>query len=196
MGKSYKKEIIKLRKENKSYNEIVDILGCSKSTVSYHCNNEGLGEPDNGCLKLTEEIKSNVKDFYKKNTVKETIKLISNKYNIDVSKTTLRTHLGKKTGEVLSEKERKRRKVIAVTKRRKKLREMAIEFLGGKCSKCGYNKCVDALETHHVNPEEKEFSLSLRGMTRSWEKIKEELKKCILVCANCHREIHYEFNKN
>ena len=79
MGKSYKKEIIKLRKENKSYNEIVDILGCSKSTVSYHCNNEGLGEPDNGCLKLTEEIKSNVKDFYKKNTVKETIKLISNK---------------------------------------------------------------------------------------------------------------------
>ena len=78
----------------------------------------------------------------------------------------------------------------AVTARRKKLKKMAIEYKGGKCIFCGYNKCNDALDFHHLNSKEKEFGLSVRGLTRSWKKIKEELNKCILVCANCHRELH------
>jgi len=80
----------------------------------------------------------------------------------------------------------------AVTARRKKLKKMAIEYKGGKCIFCGYDKCNDALDFHHLNSKEKEFGLSVRGLTRSWEKIKEELDKCILVCANCHRELHAE----
>jgi len=80
----------------------------------------------------------------------------------------------------------------AVTARRKKLKKMAIEYKGGKCIFCGYNKCNDALDFHHLNSKEKEFGLSVRGLTRSWKKIKEELDKCILVCANCHRELHAE----
>lgn len=80
----------------------------------------------------------------------------------------------------------------AVTKRRKKLKIMSVEYKGGKCEKCGYNKCTDALDFHHVDPTQKDFGLSMRGMTRSWEKIKQELDKCILVCSNCHREIHAE----
>jgi len=78
----------------------------------------------------------------------------------------------------------------AVTARRKKLKKMAIEYKGGKCIFCGYHKCNDALDFHHLNSKEKEFGLSVRGLTRSWKKIKEELDKCILVCANCHRELH------
>jgi DNA replicative helicase MCM subunit Mcm2 (Cdc46/Mcm family) len=78
----------------------------------------------------------------------------------------------------------------AVTARRKKLKKMAIEYKGGKCIFCGYNKCNDALDFHHLDSNKKEFGLSVRGLTRSWEKIKEELDKCILVCANCHRELH------
>lgn len=80
----------------------------------------------------------------------------------------------------------------AVTARRKKLKKMAIEYKGGKCIFCGYDKCNDALDFHHLDSKEKEFGLSVRGLTRSWEKIKEELDKCILVCANCHRELHAE----
>jgi hypothetical protein len=80
--------------------------------------------------------------------------------------------------------------VIAVSKRRKKLKILAIEYKGGSCSKCGYDKCVDALDFHHLKPEEKEFNFSSGGYTRSWDKMKKELDKCILVCANCHREIH------
>ncbi len=65
---------------------------------------------------------------------------------------------------------------------------MAIEYLGGRCMICGYNKCLTALEFHHLY--NKKFGFSSRGITRSWQKIKEELKKCVLVCSNCHKEIH------
>lgn len=78
----------------------------------------------------------------------------------------------------------------AVKKRRKELRVKAIIKMGGKCSICGYDKCFDALEFHHINPENKSFNISVRGLTRSWENIEAEISKCILICANCHREIH------
>jgi len=78
----------------------------------------------------------------------------------------------------------------AVATRRKKLKALAIEYKGGKCLFCGYNKCNDVLDFHHIISKEKEFGLSVRGLTRSWNKIKKELDKCVLVCANCHRELH------
>lgn len=55
---------------------------------------------------------------------------------------------------------------------------------------CGYNKCPTALEFHHKTGEKKDFGLSSKGLTRSWAKIQKELDKCILVCSNCHKEIH------
>jgi predicted HNH restriction endonuclease len=78
----------------------------------------------------------------------------------------------------------------AVVKRRKKLKDMAIEYGGGKCQVCGYDRCKRALSFHHKEPSQKDFGLSSRGLTRSWEKTKIEIDKCILVCANCHMEIH------
>lgn len=78
----------------------------------------------------------------------------------------------------------------AVQRRRDKVKLMSIAYKGGKCQCCGYNKYVGALEFHHINSEEKDFGISAKGYTRSWERVKEELDKCILVCANCHREIH------
>ena len=80
--------------------------------------------------------------------------------------------------------------IAAVHKRRKKIRKMAIEYKGGQCEVCGYSHCIEALEFHHVNSNGKDFSISSKGYTRSWQKVKEELAKCMLVCANCHREIH------
>ena len=79
-------------------------------------------------------------------------------------------------------------------KRRNNLKIKAIEYKGGKCEICGYDKCVDALDFHHLDPSEKEFRIS-DGYTRSWEKVQIELDKCMLVCANCHREIHAELHK-
>jgi len=80
--------------------------------------------------------------------------------------------------------------IEAVKKRRKRLKKMAVDYRGGKCVICGYNRDVSALEFHHREGTSKDFGLSTRGITRSWEKTRKELDKCILVCANCHREIH------
>jgi 5-methylcytosine-specific restriction endonuclease McrA len=65
----------------------------------------------------------------------------------------------------------------------------AVIYKGGACQACGYAKCDAALEFHHRNPEEKDFSFSrFKGV--SIEKVKPELDKCVLLCANCHRETH------
>lgn len=78
----------------------------------------------------------------------------------------------------------------AVSKRRKKLREMARETKGSKCLICGYNKCPRALVFHHLDPSKKDFGLSVKGLTRSWDAIRAEIDKCVLLCANCHMELH------
>ena len=49
---------------------------------------------------------------------------------------------------------------------------------------------MEALEFHHLDSSQKDFSISEKGYTRSWLKVREELDKCALVCANCHRELH------
>lgn len=76
---------------------------------------------------------------------------------------------------------------VKIQRNRKKL--WCVTYLGGKCKLCGYNKCVGALEFHHRNPEEKEFTFA-KYMQSSEEKLKVELDKCDLLCANCHREEH------
>lgn len=85
--------------------------------------------------------------------------------------------------------DRREELIKAVAKRRRKIKTLAIEYKGGKCQSCGYNKYQGALDLHHINSAEKEFSIGDKGYTRSWEKVKAELDKCILVCANYHREI-------
>lgn len=79
--------------------------------------------------------------------------------------------------------------IKAVAKRRKKLKILAVEYKGGQCVACGYKRCVGALELHHINKSDKTFGIGDKGYTRSWEKVKSELDKCLLLCANCHREI-------
>lgn len=68
-------------------------------------------------------------------------------------------------------------------------KQAAIEGMGGECQICGYSKCHRTLHFHHVNPKSKDFSFT--GIAYiDWIEIENELKKCILVCANCHGEIH------
>lgn len=83
--------------------------------------------------------------------------------------------------------DRREELIKAVAKRRRKIKFLAIEYKGGKCQICGYNKYVGALDFHHL--ANKTFSIGDKGYTRSWARVKEELDKCILVCSNCHREI-------
>lgn len=64
-------------------------------------------------------------------------------------------------------------------------------IMGNSCSICGYNKTQWSLHYHHINQSQKEFGISqLRSSPGSWHNIENELRKCTLVCANCHGEIH------
>ena len=76
---------------------------------------------------------------------------------------------------------------------RKEVKRRLIEYKGGKCQICGYNRCQDALDFHHLDPSQKDYNISVG--TKSFNTLKSEVDKCILVCANCHREIHAGFIK-
>jgi 5-methylcytosine-specific restriction endonuclease McrA len=71
------------------------------------------------------------------------------------------------------------------------LKKELVNLLGGKCIICGYDKCLSSLTFHHKNPSEKSFAIS-RALCkkRSKEELIEEVKKCVLLCSNCHNEIH------
>ena len=71
--------------------------------------------------------------------------------------------------------------------KKKLLKNKAISYMGGCCQICGYNKCEAALHFHHLNPHEKDFTISSKS---NWEDIVDELDKCILLCANCHISYH------
>lgn len=78
----------------------------------------------------------------------------------------------------------------AVTERRQKLKKQCVEYLGGKCSLCGYNKYHGALDFHHKDPTQKDFNFAKFRRYKFTQVLKQELDKCILLCANCHREVH------
>ena len=59
------------------------------------------------------------------------------------------------------------------------------------CAICGYNKCDSALDFHHSNPKNKKYGINLSKMYK--KDLADELNKCILLCANCHREITYNY---
>lgn len=80
---------------------------------------------------------------------------------------------------------------IRVKEWRNRTKERIIQAMGGKCQCCGYDKCNAALDLHHVDSSDKEFSFGdIRANPKTWIAITDELRKCILICANCHREVH------
>lgn len=65
----------------------------------------------------------------------------------------------------------------------------AINLMGGKCQKCGYDKYIEAMDFHHIKGKDKEF-IGAGIQTKNWSKVVKELKKCVLLCCRCHREEH------
>lgn len=184
-----KQEIIKLRLQGCNYKEIATILGCAKSTISYHCKSLNIpwkttDEKIAEATRLYTELGSIVEVAARTGLAAQTVsKLVG---GATLTKKADKTVIPK-VESLLTRKEQVVRNVIAWRKRKK---IDAVAYKGGKCSICSYDKCIAALEFHHLDPTQKDFGISKDGTTRSWELIKAELDKCILVCANCHREIH------
>ena len=84
----------------------------------------------------------------------------------------------------------------AVKKWRYNTKKRIIDSMGGCCQICGYSKCEGALALHHIDPNKKELSFgAIRANPKNWLSITEELKKCILLCHNCHSEVHNNMAK-
>jgi hypothetical protein len=77
----------------------------------------------------------------------------------------------------------------AVSRRRRAVKEILVAEAGGACVLCGYFRCTAALQFHHQEPILKAFSISERGVTRALARAREEARKCVLLCANCHAEV-------
>lgn len=77
----------------------------------------------------------------------------------------------------------------AVSRRRRRVKEILVAEAGGKCALCGYDRCQEALHFHHLDPSSKEFHLGHQGQSRSLARSRAEAEKCVLVCGNCHAEV-------
>lgn len=170
----YSEKIIELRKENKTYKEIAKELNCAISTISYHCTLHKLGGTND---KVSKEEKIKLQELYNKYQSVNKVHKITGR-----AKATILNHIK------LNKNKPKQTNSKSVILWRKRTKQKLVDYKGGKCEICGYDKCIEALHFHHRNSDEKNFSIS--GRSLSFEKLKTEVDKCILVCSNCHSEIH------
>jgi hypothetical protein len=71
-------------------------------------------------------------------------------------------------------------------------KRLLVQMLGGRCTLCGYSRCLAALSFHHNDPAQKELALEMRTLTNHrWEVLVAEVQKCTLLCLNCHAEVHH-----
>ena len=183
-----KENILKLVNDGFTYNEIAKMLNCSKATISYHCSKNKVVSK-NLRLKITDDLIIKINELYEIH--KSSIKVSK---ILGVSKQVVLKNIKVKISK-LSEDEIRENRVKSVIGWRKRTKQKLVDYKGGSCIKCGYNKCISALEFHHIDPNGKDFSIG--GKSWSFERLKIEVDKCILVCSNCHREIHEEIdNKN
>lgn len=181
-----KEKILELREKGFSYKKISKELNCSLANISYHCRRYSLNDIGLSNTNIIEK-EGDIKEYYKTHTKKETAE------HFQISESSVMRYSSKKMVK-LSDDEKKKRNYIHVQNRRQKIKEMSVEYKGGKCIICGYDKCIRSLIFHHKNPKEKDFSIS-GSKVLSWNRIKEELDKCDLVCSNCHGEIHDKLDK-
>ena len=169
-----KEQVIKLRRKGLTYNEIRDITKVKKTTISDIVKPLNLG--GNTIKKLTPELIEEIQAKYNEiGNLKKVVKL----YHISFERLSKVIKHGKK---------KKVSNTEAVESWRKRKKKALVEYKGGKCQCCGYSRCIEALEFHHLDPNIKSFTIS--GKSKSFNSLKSEVDKCILVCSNCHKEIH------
>lgn len=172
--------ILKLRSEGKTYDDIRQVTGCAKATISKYCMQAGLSEDPKKIDELTPEfIEEAQKQYDKLKNIKKVAK------NLKVSYKRL-VKAGVKLDQEKNKQKNKNQTPQATCAQKTKLK--AIAYKGSKCLVCGYNRSIRVLQFHHIDPKSKEFGIS--GSTKSFEKLKPELDKCVLLCSNCHGEVH------
>lgn len=178
MNKGLKEKMVELFDNGLNYTQIANRLECSKGTISYHLTSfikKRKKEKADLIKNIEKSLPKNREEFIKSYgsvlTHREKQYFLNNFYKLPDK--------GSKKGNVPKE--------YYQTKRYRIKKEM-VEYKGGECEMCGYQKSLRALQFHHKDPSKKDFNIG--GITAMNENVKKELDKCILVCANCHSEIH------
>lgn len=157
-------DLEQLINEGLTQREIANRLGISQTTVRYRLSRSGLKTQHNRYRKKHEGDTRYIQSECVKHGLTEFI--------FEKSKNGYRC---------------KRCRSGNVTEQRRLLKSEAVKFLGGKC-RCGYNKSIAALDFHHRDPMSKTYNIGDLIARRKRKELFEELEKCILLCANCHRE--------
>jgi predicted transcriptional regulator len=181
-------KIKEFRLLSKTYKEIREIVGVSEDKLIKICRLHGLNKPNNEVKRKSLKYEE-VLEYY---TRVKSLRLTSKYFS--VSRETLRKILPDNIIEINKcNKNVKKTNSQAVIDWRKRKKIELVEYKGGCCEKCGYNKSISVLQFHHLDPTQKDFTISSKSY--SLEKLKKEVDKCIMVCANCHLEIHEELRK-
>ena len=188
-----KESIVSLRLQGLTYNTICERLKCAKSTVAFHCSQLADNEKTKAsnlkkrayCLRSLE------------NWDEKTQSLVALLHSVNVRKSEIADvlNLNLRSVRIFCESlprppsQKNLPNYEKVKRRRKRLKLLAVLYKGGKCQQCGYCSCIESLEFHHLDNTQKEFGIA-KLCNCSWQKIKAEIAKCELLCANCHREEH------
>lgn len=185
----YKDNILRLRKEGKTYNEIVQLLGCTKGVISFHCSklkeNKKIIKDNSKGFFSDYVFPSDKLDIFKwlmKENVSRTriseILLIPYQEIINYGvRNNLRRNSNKEPGYKTIKEYRRQTKILAVA------------YKGRYCKHCNCNVDMNKFHFHHIDRETKLFTIS-NNLNLAWPKIKKELDKCILLCSECHIDIH------
>ena len=179
---SIKDEIIILYNSGLTYSKIQKQLGCSKGTISYHLSKYKIEEKivksgfiDNIKINLPKTREEFNSLYFDRLSFRER-QFFYNSFYKKENKGTSKNNVPKEY----------------YRSKRLELKKEFVEYKGGKCEICGYSKCLLALHFHHTNPNIKDFNIGGSISYKRRKEIMSELDKCILVCANCHAEIHEE----
>jgi DNA-binding CsgD family transcriptional regulator len=178
-------EVVKLRKNKKSYEEIIEITNLNKYQISKICRENNLIKSRKFGNKFEYDIETitKIKKLY--NELKSTRKVAK---RLGISRYYVMKYVDIITKKKLPKTEKKKNNSKNVISWRRRTKIKLVKYKGGKCVKCGYDKCIHVLQFHHLDPNEKDFTIS--GKSWSFERLKKEVDKCILVCSNCHIELH------
>jgi transposase len=185
---------VKMRKSGISYNEIKDKIDITEDQLIYICRAFNLNN-SNFYRKPSDKEIYEMQQYY---NICQSTRKVSNKFGW--SKSTISNYLviNSPNRSKLSKEEylikRKKDQSRSVVSWRQRTKIKLAEYKGGCCQACNYNKSIGALEFHHIDSNEKDFSISAKSY--SFDRLKKEVDKCILVCSNCHIEIHDEIKKN
>lgn len=174
-------EVIKYRAGKKKMIEIYNILNgrITKENIRILLRKNSMSYID----RLNEEMKDMIREEYRK---VGKIKTVAKK--LSISFMTIKSLVKDLEEEYGQYKVKSITDSQSVINWRKRTKQKLVEYKGGKCCRCEYDTCIEALEFHHIDPSEKDFTIS--GKSWSFERLKKEVDKCVLLCSRCHTELH------